>query len=268
MSLRRPHAGGAGSAGSTAARVRFDASVPLHHQAYLELRRDIADGLWEGRSDFPGEKELAERLGISVITSRAALDRLVGDGWIERRRGRRPRVLHRPEVAAKDDRPGILEFGSLRAYTYTVLEAGTSIAPVEACAAFGLSSGEYLWQCMRLRHHKGAAHSVTHNVQRPAVGERHTMRQLEKESMARILAQQGHSFAHIRRRMGITHAPTVVTEALGLTIAERVLVSTFTLHDPSDEVLEWVRIFLHPDHDTPEETLDLATGTWSMEDVM
>jgi len=37
---------------------------------------EILDGLWIGRHDFPSERDVAERFGVSVITSRAALDRL------------------------------------------------------------------------------------------------------------------------------------------------------------------------------------------------
>lgn len=50
---------------------------------------------------------------------------------------------------------------------------------------------------------------------------------------------------------------------LGLTIADQMLVATVTVHDPDDRVLAWVRIYLHPDYDTSEETMDLTTGNWS-----
>jgi len=254
------------SGDSPAAPVVFDPAVPLHHQVYLHLRREIADGLWQGRDDFPGEREVAEHLGISVITSRAALDRLAGDGWIERRRGRRPRVLYRLESdgdPAPEAGPGMFEFGPFRPYAYRVLLAETRIAPAEACAAFGVPAGERLWQCMRLRGVGGKAHSVTHNVQQPDVGEQHTADELEQEPMAQLLTRAGHTIHRLRRRIGVLHAPALVAEALGLTIAEQVLVATFTLHRPDDSVLEWVRIYLHPDQSTPEETMDFTTGTWS-----
>jgi GntR family transcriptional regulator len=254
------------SSDSPVAQVTFDPAVPLHHQVYLHLRREIADGLWQGRDDFPGEREVAERLGISVITSRAALDRLAGDGWIERRRGRRPRILYRIEPAgdpSPEAGPSMFEFGPFRPYTYRVLLAETRIAPAEACAAFGVPAGERLWQCMRARSVDGKAHSVTHNVQQPDVGEQHTMDELEKEPMVQLLTRAGHPIHRLRRRFGVVHPPALVTEALGLTVAEQVLVATFTLHRPDDSVLEWVRVYLHPDQATPEETMEFTSGTWS-----
>ncbi|GAA5163124.1 hypothetical protein GCM10023321_49530 [Pseudonocardia eucalypti] len=254
-----------------AAPVTFDPAVPLHHQVYLHLRGEIADGLWQGRDDFPGEREVAEQLGVSVITSRAALDRLASDGWIERRRGRRPRILYRLESAgdpAPEAGPSMFEFGPFRPYAYRVLLAETRIAPAEACAAFGVPAGERLWQCMRLRSVDGRSHSVTHNVQHPGVGERHTADQLEQEPMVQLLTRAGYTIHRLRRRVGILHSPALVTEALGLTIAEQVLVTTFSLHHPDDSVLEWVRIYLHPDQSTPEETMDFATGKWSSAEHM
>lgn len=116
---------------------------------------------------------------------------------------------------------------------------------------------------MRLRCYAGRPHSVTHNVQDPRVGERHTQEQLQQEPMAHLLTGQGLVIARIRRRIGIAHAPATATEALGLNLADQMLMATFTVHGPDDGVLEWVRIYLRPDHSTPEETLDLSTGTWS-----
>nr|WP_275409166.1 GntR family transcriptional regulator [Streptomyces sp. SID12501] len=235
----------------------------------MHLRREIADGLWLDRTDFPGERELAERLGISVITSRTALDRLAGEGWIRRQRGRRPQVVHRPERAEARPGPSTLEAtGPYRPYTYQVLLAETGTAPAEALTVFGLQPGGDLWQCVRLRSYDGSRHSVAHNVQQPVIGERHTGEQLDHEPMPKLLVGQGHTVARMRRRMGIAHAPAVVTEALGLTIADQMLVATITVHDPDDRVLEWVRIYLHPDYDTPEETMDLTTGNWSAAEPM
>jgi hypothetical protein len=67
----------------------------------------------------------------------------------------------------------------------------------------------------------------------------------------------------MRRRIGIDYGPAIVTEALQLTVAERVLIATFTLHGPDDEVLEWVRIYLHPSQHVPDEKMEFPAGTWS-----
>ena len=74
---------------------------PLQHQIYLQVRSEIEDGLWLDRDDFPGERDLADRYGVSVITTRAALDRLADEGWVERRRGPR----YESDPSARQGRP-------------------------------------------------------------------------------------------------------------------------------------------------------------------
>ncbi|WP_040491213.1 GntR family transcriptional regulator [Ilumatobacter nonamiensis] len=246
----------------------FDPSVPLHHQIYLQLRREIADGLWTGRTDFPGEREVAELFDASVITSRSALDRLSTEGWIRRQRGKRPRVIHQPSAGSAAPRPDLMPVGRFRPYSYEVLFAEVRIAPAEACAAFDLEPGSSLWQCSRVRTFDGRPHSVTHNAQRPEVGELHDARGLSSRPMTSLLAKHGHTVATMRRRMSVGQAPPSATAALGITIAKPVLTITFTLHDAADGVIQWVRLYLHPDHATPEETMNIENGSWSAAEPM
>ncbi len=247
---------------------KFDASIPLHHQIYLQLRREIADGLWTGRTDFPGEREVADTFGASVITARSALDRLNTEGWIQRQRGRRPRVLHELTESSVVEQPDLVPVGNTPRYDYEVLFADVRIAPAPACSAFDLEPGSELWQCSRMRSHGGRPHSVTHNAQRPEVGALHTRADLERYSMTRLLGRQGLPIVAMRRRMSIGLAPMTATSALGLTVADRVLTITFTLWDDSDEILQWVRIYMHPDVPTPEETMKFTTGTWAASERM
>jgi GntR family transcriptional regulator len=67
--------------------------LPLIEQIYAALKNEILDGLWVGRECFPGEDEVVKRFGVSVITSRKALERLTAEGFIERGRSRKGRVI-------------------------------------------------------------------------------------------------------------------------------------------------------------------------------
>lgn len=240
----------------------FDPAIPLHHQVYLQLRQEISDGVWAA-GPFPGEQELARRFGVSVITSRGALTRLVADGWIERARGRGTRVVFQPARTTAPPGPALFPVGPHRPYAYRVLFADVRAAPAEACVAFGVAPGSDLWQCSRLRSYEGRPHSVTHNAQTVDVGGRHTAHRLATMPMGRIFAAEGIELRSLRRRMSVAHAPVGVAEHLGLTLADPVLVTTFTAHDPADDILEWVRIYVHPDEPGAEERLDLRAGTWS-----
>lgn len=231
--------------------------VPLHHQIYLQLRSEIADGIWHGRIDFPGEKDVARKFGVSVITSRRALERLAAEGWLDRGRGRRARVL-----APASTRPSEDPAGRRRPYSYRVLQRGVGIASTEACAAFALPPGSEFWLCSRVRSLDGRPHSVTQNAQRPELGLRHSLADLKKLPMSRLLAKEGHRIAEMRRSVSARFAPPLVAEQLGITMQDPALVYTFTVSDKAGHPLEWTRIFVHPDSPSIQETLNYETGEW------
>jgi GntR family transcriptional regulator len=226
------------------------------------MRQEIADGLWTGRADFPGEKELARRFNVSVITTKVALNRLAEEGWVERQRGRGTRVVRLPPDAAAGS-PQLLPVGPRRDYRYRVIFVQEAVAPGEACRAFDLPAGSILWQCSRLRHYANRPHSITLNVQLPGIGRRHRSRALGSQPMGAILESEGHTLARIHRKFRATVAPLAAAGPLGITVADPVLETVFTVHDPQGKVLEWVRIYLHPGEETPAESMDLRTGSWS-----
>lgn len=61
--------------------------IPLHHQAYLDLRVGLDSGEWAPGEQLPTERMLAGEYGCSLITVRRALDDLVREGRLERARG-------------------------------------------------------------------------------------------------------------------------------------------------------------------------------------
>ena len=62
--------------------------IPLYHQLYKVLRKNIIRGEWGPGTLIPPETELCRTYQVSQITARQALDNLVKDGLIFRQRGR------------------------------------------------------------------------------------------------------------------------------------------------------------------------------------
>lgn len=79
----------------------------LNHStpAYRQLRNWIADAIRAGTAKpgtpLPSERELADRLDISRVTVRKALDELVADGLVMRRRGSGSYVAEPPRRVAQ-----------------------------------------------------------------------------------------------------------------------------------------------------------------------
>src|SRR3546814_15911555 len=72
--------------------VRDSIKALRHHQVYSILREWIFDGTYPAGAKLPSEGDLCDRLGVSRITSRQALDLLVREGPVRRVRGQGPFV--------------------------------------------------------------------------------------------------------------------------------------------------------------------------------
>lgn len=239
----------------------IDRALPLQQQILGELRSEIDDGLWVGRTGFYTEKEIAARFGVSLITSRAVLDRLAEEGFLDRGRGRRSIPIDRP-VPQKDFVAAPLILAADRNFRYRLHTEGVSIAPREACRAFGMPAGSELWQCMRVRQLEGAVHSVTHNAQLPETGARHSAADLAQRPMFEILREQGEALSALRRRVSAIAPPQSIAALLGVKGGTPSLLYTCTVHRPDRSVIEWVRIYLNPDVEPGPEEFDLGSARW------
>lgn len=238
--------------------------TPMQVQIYRQLRSEIVDGLWVDRDDFPGDRELGERFGVSVITSRGALERLQREGLIERQRGRGTRAVFVPEDEDPPAAPPLFPPpDDLEALHYEVVRSGVRIAPAAACRAFGVPMGSHLWQVVRVASFGGTPQVVFHNVQLPETGERHAAEDLASRPMVSIFRSEGVPIARVHRTVQATSAPPIAARHLGLSLDAPVLQLVLRAATADDETLEWTRAFTRPDQPLPEEVLDLATGRWS-----
>ncbi|MGI9612274.1 MAG: GntR family transcriptional regulator [Acidimicrobiales bacterium] len=246
--------------------TRYNPNIPIQYQIFLDLQKQMEDGYWVGRDDFPGAKELAESYGVGKITAERALERLVDAGWILRSRGRRPQVLRGPSEPITE-MPGLLRTGKSRPFAYELLRSGIDVAPTESCRAFGLDPGSTTWTLRRLRRWKSEPHSITYNVQDPSVGEAHQLRGLKSKPMLGLLAAQGLAVARATRQMGLQRASNFEAQALEVPLGTATLAATFTMFAVDGRVIQWVRIQLHPDVRTPIEEIDLESGAgWTSDE--
>jgi len=79
---------------STIDSLVIDASdaTTISRQLYLQLRSQIADGLWASAAHLPSTRALATELGLSRNTVIAAYEQLGTEGYIETTPGKRPRI--------------------------------------------------------------------------------------------------------------------------------------------------------------------------------
>lgn len=79
--------------------IDHNSKLPLYHQVEMLLRQLIVLPKYQKGELLPNEIDLAKRLGVSRSTTRQALNNLVNEGLVERKKGVGTRVSKGPTVS-------------------------------------------------------------------------------------------------------------------------------------------------------------------------
>jgi len=134
--------------------VDHSSPIPLHVQLEEQLRKLCELSEHKNGALFPQEVSLAKRLGISRNTVRAAIDKLVYDGLIERKRGVGTKVIEKKMRTTK--------LGAWTSFTKEMKEQGIEVqtfdisatiepANSEIANALGIREGEEIIKLTRVR---------------------------------------------------------------------------------------------------------------------
>ncbi|UVW28699.1 GntR family transcriptional regulator [Massilia sp. H6] len=87
---------------SPAFEIDLNDSSPLYMQLARKLAQDVRDGRYQAEQALPSERTLSERLDVSRVTARKAIDQLVDQGLVVRRRGSGNYIAPRIEQPLSD----------------------------------------------------------------------------------------------------------------------------------------------------------------------
>lgn len=122
--------------------------IPLYHQLEQDIAARIADGEFPQGHLLPTEEQIGSSYGVSRITVRKALDTLMTQGLIIRRRGVGSFVAERQGVHSVQLSGSLNDFlNSAYHLTPKVISLELCPAPPDVATDFGLSSWE---QALRL----------------------------------------------------------------------------------------------------------------------
>jgi len=77
-------------------KLDLNSSIPLHAQIEIYLRELIVDEAYiKGDKFLPKEESMSKKLGVSRNTIRQAINKLVQEGLIERKKGVGTKVLQK-----------------------------------------------------------------------------------------------------------------------------------------------------------------------------
>jgi DNA-binding GntR family transcriptional regulator len=221
--------------------VRLDHSspVPLYHQAAQALEQAIADGRLPRGSKLESELDLAEQLGISRPTMRAAIKQLVDKGLLIRRRGIGTTVAPMPvrrAVALTSLYDDLKESG--REPRTRVLALEEALCAPEIAEQLGIGPEAPVLRLDRLRVVESDPIALMHNV--VPVG----LLEIEKEDLERtglydLFRENGISPHVATQWVGARKAETREAELLQIDPGDPVLTMTRTAYDASGRPIEY-----------------------------
>jgi DNA-binding GntR family transcriptional regulator len=166
--------------------------IPLYFQISENLKRAIEDGTLRPGDRLDNELDLTERLGVSRPTVRQAVQRLVEQGLVVRRRGlgtvvQPPRILRSVALTSLHD--DLL--ASHRHPETTVLSVAEAEADAEVAAALALPQGAPVLSLERLRLADGTPLALMHNFLPAGVLDGQPQEALAKTGLYELLRQRG-----------------------------------------------------------------------------
>jgi DNA-binding GntR family transcriptional regulator len=221
--------------------VRLDhaSPVPLYHQAARALEEAIEDGRLPRGSKLDSELDLAERLGISRPTMRAAIKQLVDKGLLMRRRGIGTTVAPRPvrrAVALTSLYDDLKQAG--REPRTRVLALEEVLCPPDEAEHLGLGPTAPVLRFERLRIAGSDPIALMHNI--VPVG----LLEIEKEDLERTglydLFRENGIAPHVAtQRIGARKAGAEEAELLEIEPGDPVLTMTRVAYDTNGRPIEY-----------------------------
>ncbi|QCX40398.1 GntR family transcriptional regulator [Aureibaculum algae] len=154
-------------------KLDLDSPVPLHAQIEVYLRELITKEEYKnGDSFLPKEVSLAKKLGVSRNTIRHALNRLVNEGLIERKKGVGSKVTTKRILMRLDNWISFTkEMKNQGIEVVNYLVNISLITPEEdVCKALSIDAKKKVWKLEKIRGSKNAKYLYSVSYFHPRVG--------------------------------------------------------------------------------------------------
>jgi DNA-binding GntR family transcriptional regulator len=213
--------------------------IPLYFQIAENLKQAIEDGTLKPGERLDNELDLTERLGVSRPTVRQAVQRLVEQGLVVRRRGLGtvvvvPRILRSVALTSLYD-----DLSADRRHPATTVLAASEIeADDELASVLALSAGAAVLSVERLRLADGIPLAIMHNYLPAGLLKGRQEDALEKTGLYELLRSQGVELRAGQQIIGARHATAREAKLLQVPRTATVLTMTRTTFDSAGRPVE------------------------------
>lgn len=194
--------------------------APLYQQIYELLRDHILSGALPASARLPAEQELTQRLGVSRITVKRALNELAMAGYVRRQRGLGTVVTYNAaEPVVKGSFENLIDGLKRMGLGTEVQLLDCSVGPASPAVAetLQLPAGAPVQRIVRLRHLEDEPFSYLVTYVPDDVAEGYSEEELASESLIALLEKAGHRPCAAEQT--ITAAPAEPAVAAMLKIA-------------------------------------------------
>jgi DNA-binding GntR family transcriptional regulator len=237
----------------------------LHQQVTDILRGRIRSGLLPPGSRVPGERPLAEELGVSRVTLRQSLRTLELEGLLRAEGGARW-VPQDAGEAIEEGAAGLVSFTDLaevhgRTAAARVLKLVTRPTDVDEAELMRLAPGAPVHELVRLRSLDGIPILVDHSLVPAALAPGLEELDFRSKSLYRALAEAG--CPPVRAECAIESRPAqpAHAELLGLDDGGPVLEIQQVTFGQAGQVVQWCRSVYRGDRYKFRATIEVGGGT-------
>jgi DNA-binding GntR family transcriptional regulator len=213
--------------------------IPLYFQIAESLKEAIQSGSLAPGERLDNELELAERLGVSRPTVRQAVQRLVQQGLVVRRRGLgtvilAPRILRPVALTSLYD-----DLSTAQRHPETaVLMVAEAEAEDDLAAVLSLEAGAPVLYIERLRSADGVPLAIMHNYLPAGLLQGQPATDLEKTGLYELLRSQGVELHAGDQVIGARRVTAPEARLLQAPRSATVLTMTRTAFDPAGRPIE------------------------------
>jgi len=224
--------------------------VPLYHQIYLQLRGEIESGQRAIGSRLPTEKELSDRLAVSRITARRALDELAQAGLVARKQRIGTIVTYEPpakpiEGDIDQAMESLIAFGRATQVRLIELETVPAAAPVSDLLQ--VAPGALLQRAVRVRWSDGEPFGYYIAHVPDALGVKLTRAGLARTPMLALIREAGIKIGAADQTITATLADTPLAAMLQVDIGSALLRVSRVVYDTDKRPIQFIQAHFRPD---------------------
>ena len=240
--------------------------LPKYHQVYLVLREQLAEGRFA--QGLPGELHLMKEFGVSRVTVRRALERLVDEGLIQRAAGRGTVAVAPPAPAQPVSAPqrahltGLLENIVNMGLRTRVKVLACEVLPASDAVAqqLALEPGTPVQKAVRLRSSgEGPLSHITTYVPQ-ALARGFGRRELARQPLLLLLEGAGVQIGRAQQLISAKLADATVARHLGVQVGSALLAVNRLVFDADDRPVQWLQGLYRPDRYQYEMQLSRVGG--------